>query len=89
MEYSFHLFNRLAADGVTMAADRLLHTDFLNKNNKMKGAGTDSEKILSEKEFFLAEKPPVIVCIGSDLAIGDCLGPITGSMLKYLRVAGR
>ena len=27
--------------------------------------------------------PPVIVCIGSDLAIGDSLGPITGSMLKF------
>ena len=27
--------------------------------------------------------PPIIVCVGSDLAIGDCLGPITGSMLKY------
>ena len=26
---------------------------------------------------------PVVVCIGSDLAIGDSLGPITGSMLKY------
>ena len=29
------------------------------------------------------EAPPVIVCIGSDLAVGDSLGPITGSMLKY------
>ncbi len=27
--------------------------------------------------------PPVVVCIGSDLAIGDSLGPIVGSMLKY------
>ena len=26
---------------------------------------------------------PVIVCVGSDLTIGDCLGPIVGSMLKY------
>ncbi len=31
------------------------------------------------------QKPssPVVVCIGSDLAIGDSLGPIVGSMLKY------
>lgn len=29
------------------------------------------------------DAPPVIVCIGSDLAVGDSLGPITGSMLKY------
>ncbi len=36
---------------------------------KTKGAGTRST-------------PPVVVCIGSDLAIGDSLGPITGSMLK-------
>ena len=27
--------------------------------------------------------PPVIVCIGSDLAIGDSLGPVCGSMIKY------
>ncbi len=26
--------------------------------------------------------PPVILCIGSDLAIGDSLGPITGTMLR-------
>ena len=40
----------------------------------MKGAGMDSTDFSS---------PPVVVCIGSDLAIGDSLGPITGSMLKY------
>ena len=28
------------------------------------------------------EAPPVILCIGSDLAIGDCLGPVTGTLLK-------
>lgn len=27
--------------------------------------------------------PPVVLCIGSDLAIGDSLGPIVGSMLQY------
>ncbi len=26
--------------------------------------------------------PPVVVCVGSDLAIGDSLGPITGSLIK-------
>ena len=26
---------------------------------------------------------PIIVCVGSDLAIGDSLGPICGSMLLY------
>ncbi len=28
--------------------------------------------------------PPVILCIGSDLAIGDSLGPIVGTLLKEL-----
>ena len=26
--------------------------------------------------------PPVVLCVGSDLAIGDSLGPIAGTMLK-------
>lgn len=26
--------------------------------------------------------PPVILCIGSDLAVGDSLGPVTGTLLK-------
>lgn len=26
--------------------------------------------------------PPVVLCIGSDLAMGDSLGPITGTLLK-------
>ena len=63
MEYSFHIYNKIAADGVMMSADKLLY-------GKMEGAGTSLP-------------PPVVVCIGSDLAIGDSLGPITGSMLKY------
>ena len=29
-----------------------------------------------------AKKPPVIVCIGSDLVLGDSLGPLVGTMLK-------
>ena len=31
--------------------------------------------------------PPVVLCIGSDLAVGDSLGPIVGTMLKR-RAAG-
>ena len=57
-----------------MALDRLLSTVFRQKNEKSIGAGM-------ELTDFTA--PPVVVCIGSDLAIGDSLGPITGSMLKY------
>lgn len=75
MEYSFHLYNKLARDGVAMALDKLLHVDFYRKKQKKKGTGMDLTEFPSP--------PPVIVCIGSDLAIGDSLGPITGSMLKY------
>lgn len=28
------------------------------------------------------EKPPVILCIGSDLVIGDSLGPVTGTLIQ-------
>ncbi len=31
--------------------------------------------------------PPVVVCIGSDLAIGDSLGPICGTMLRKQKPA--
>ena len=78
MEYSFHVFNKLAADGVALSLDRLLKRDFQQKNHKKTGAGTSSIK---NSELFNA--PPVIVCVGSDLVIGDSLGPITGSMLRY------
>lgn len=74
MDFSFHIYNKLAADGAAMALDKLLRTSFCQKNNKMKGAGMDSSDFSA---------PPVVVCVGSDLAIGDSLGPITGSMLKY------
>ena len=77
MEYSFHIYNKLASDGVAMAADRLLQAD---EERKTAGAGISSP---IKNDEFLGNKPPVIVCIGSDLAIGDSLGPITGSMLKF------
>ncbi len=31
------------------------------------------------------QAPPVVLCIGSDLAVGDSLGPIAGTMLKRNR----
>ncbi len=77
MEYSFHMYNKLAQDGVAMAADKLLRADFYKKT---KGAGMRSP---SKNADFSEDAPPVVVCIGSDLAIGDSLGPITGSMLKF------
>lgn len=72
MEYAFHIYNKLASDGVSVATDRLL-------NGKTMGAGTRS----MVKQPCLRGILPVIVCIGSDLAIGDSLGPIVGSMLKF------
>ncbi len=73
MEFAFHIYNKMAADGVAMATDKLLK---LYQNKKMQGAGMHSPQNITEKM-------PVVVCIGSDLAIGDSLGPVTGSMLKF------
>lgn len=91
MEYTFHVYNKLAADGAALALETLLKTDMQRKLTprrfqKMDGACTRSPQNDADfcKHFngdFNA--PPVIVCIGSDLAVGDSLGPITGSMLKY------
>ena len=85
MEYSFHIFNKMATDGVMMATDSLLSSVFMQKNNKIKGACTSltQKNTSSSTSNSFAEKPPIIVCVGSDLAIGDSLGPITGSMLKF------
>ena len=85
MEYSFHIYNKMATDGVALAANNLLSSMDNDKKSKMKGACTSSPakepSTASSKNAF--KKPPVIVCVGSDLAIGDSLGPITGSMLKF------
>ncbi len=83
MEYSFHIYNKLATDGATMATDRLLTENLNKKKNKMTGAGTSSRAVSALLKTEFAHKPPVVVCVGSDLAIGDSLGPITGSMLQY------
>ena len=73
MEYSFHLYNKLNKDGICMSVDAIL------RNNQ--------RKFRKQKGEFLPmdapQPPPIVVCIGSDLAIGDSLGPIVGSMLKY------
>ena len=91
MEYTFHMYNKLAADGAALALEKLLKTDLQRKLTprrfqKTDGAGTRSpQKDAQFSKHFSGdfEAPPVIVCIGSDLAVGDSLGPITGSMLKY------
>lgn len=80
MEYAFHLYNKWATDGLTMATERILSACKTSKNTKTKGAGLRSMK---NPPSDLPPDPPVVVCVGSDLAIGDSLGPITGSMLKF------
>lgn len=57
-----------------MALDKILHAQIYKKNSKKTDAGIGLSN---------SSEPPVIVCIGSDLAIGDSLGPIVGSMLRY------
>lgn len=83
MEYAFHIFNKLAKDGITMATDQLLTSKAEVKNHKTPHPCTDSRAILALKNAERKRRPPVVVCVGSDLAIGDSLGPITGSMLQY------
>lgn len=77
MEFSFHIYNKLASDGISMAVEKLL---ILDENCKTRGASMRSQ---TNEDPSAHTKAPVIVCIGSDLAIGDSLGPIVGSMLKF------
>ncbi len=99
MEYAFHVFNRFAADGMSIALQALLsscierkltakqkawknkQTDEAGTQSIAKPAVSDAEKAMQENALFY--QPPVVVCIGSDLAIGDSVGPVSGSMLKY------
>ena len=85
MEHSFHIFNKYAADGISLTVDKLLNDLIVRENTKMQGAGTRSRaiSIIKETDKTPSSRQPVVVCVGSDLAIGDSLGPITGSMLKY------
>ncbi|MCD8040971.1 MAG: spore protease YyaC [Clostridia bacterium] len=50
-----------------------------NLYNTLAGSGT---VIALKKLLPCPAKPPVIVCIGSDLSIGDSLGPVTGTKIK-------
>ena len=95
MDFSFHVYNKMIDDGLTMALDKLLKADlvsrltprkFLSEKDKTDGAGMRSRADNADfRKNFDGDfyKLPVVVCIGSDLAIGDSLGPIVGSMLKY------
>ena len=89
MEYAFHVYNKLAADGAAMSLHRLLDGVYHRKKSKKRGDGSrSSQNTAIENEENTpydtpAPNPPIVVCVGSDLAIGDSLGPIVGSMLQY------
>ena len=89
MEYAFHVYNKLAADGAAMSLSKLLQAAQTRKKSKRRGDGSRSNQNIPENgqsgadTDFFRFSPPVVVCVGSDLAIGDSLGPITGSMLQY------
>ena len=89
MEYTFHIYNKYAPDGTAMAIDKLLKADLSKKltprrfADKTTGADTRANAYFQKNFNGDFNAPPVIVCIGSDLAIGDSLGPVTGSLLKY------
>ncbi len=87
MDYAFHIYNKYAADGAAMAIDKLLKDDLsaklTPKSLSATGAGTRSSAFFRKNFDGNFRKKPVVVCIGSDLAVGDSLGPLTGSMLRY------
>lgn len=39
------------------------------------------------KKFNSREKKPIIICVGSDMILGDSLGPLVGTMLKRKNVS--
>lgn len=40
-------------------------------------------EVLALKKLLVENtQPPVIICVGSDLSVGDSLGPVTGTKLK-------
>lgn len=82
MEYCFNIFNKLAADGTAMAVEKFLRAE---KPNGTKTRTKEKNPSVQNRSAppVLNETLPVVLCIGSDLAIGDSLGPIVGSMLKY------
>ena len=89
MEYAFHVYNKLAADGATMSLHHLLNGAYQRKKHKKRGDVSRSSQNVAVKDEetalldTTAPNPPIVVCVGSDLAIGDSLGPIVGSMLQY------
>ena len=72
MEHSFHAYNSHCSNGVANSLQRLLPL-------KSTQPAHSPEPNLSHSGAAL----PIVVCVGSDLVIGDSLGPLTGSMLAF------
>lgn len=86
MEYVFHRLNALAQSGVCLALDKLLNAnlrELLNEKTSRAGTRSKAEKARFAAAYNKQPPSPIVVCIGSDLAIGDSLGPLVGSMLRY------
>jgi putative sporulation protein YyaC len=45
-------------------------------------SGTSDYIFQALKQLNIENKKPIIICIGSDLVLGDSLGPLVGTMLK-------
>lgn len=43
---------------------------------------SDGEVLVLKKLLGKSQKTPVVACVGSDLSVGDSLGPIVGTKLK-------
>ena len=85
MEYAFHIYNKFAVDGASLALDRLLKEELSRKltPRRFQTNGGADDRAFCKAFDGNFDAPPVVVCIGSDLAIGDSLGPIAGSMLRH------
>ena len=71
MEHSFHTYNSHCSGGVATSLQRLL--------SEKHGLPPHEENPCEPYHPPL----PIVVCVGSDLVIGDSLGPLTGSMLSF------
>lgn len=52
--------------------------------NLLNSVAADGAYAALKKVVGNTAKPPVVLCIGSDLSVGDSLGPLVGTMLKNL-----
>ncbi len=71
MEHAFHTYNSHCSGGVATSLHRLLPCQ------------RQPLRQSAERDEPSPPTLPIVVCVGSDLVIGDSLGPLTGSMLAF------